>query len=276
VAVLGRREAGEPDSGRESVWQDYPLAGTGEPGTISLRVAATLPTRDVLVALPPGYEGGKARYPVIYMHDGQNLFDPATSFAGDWGLVETLNTLAVDGVEAIVVGIPNRGGRRRHEYTPFRDLLHGGGGGDRYLAFLVGTVKPLVDGSFRTRPGRADTVIAGASLGGLISLYALYRHAGIFGAASVQSPALWFARRAIFRFVEKQPAPADSRISLDCGSEEGGDTVENARAMRKLLIGAGYVEGETLSYVEEEGAGHTEQAWGRRFREALPFLLGSR
>ena len=214
------------------------------------------------------------------MHDGQNLFDPATSFAGDWGLVGTLNALAhePEAVRPIVVGIPNRGRRRRSEYNPFRDLLHGGGGGEQYLAYLVETVKPRIDAAFRTRPERTHTVIAGSSLGGLISLYALYRHAGIFGAASVQSPALWVARRAIFRYLERHtPAAAGGapRIHLDVGSEEGAETLADARRLRDFLLDAGYGDGRDLSYVEEAGAGHTEAAWGRRFREALPFLLGS-
>jgi predicted alpha/beta superfamily hydrolase len=256
-----------------AAWRSYPLPGTGAPGSISLQVT-TLPHRDLLVALPPGYERASRRYPVVYLQDGQNLFDPATSFAHDWRLVATLNQLAGEGTEAIVVGIPNRGRRRRAEYSPFRDLLHGGGGGDRYLAFVVETVKPLVDAAFRTLAGRSHTVIGGASLGGVISLYALYRHAGIFGAASVQSPALWFARRALLRFVARQPRPADSRIHLDSGTAEGTETLQDARELRELLLHAGYAEGRDLSYVEEEGGGHDELVWGRRFRDALPFLLG--
>lgn len=258
-----------------SSWRDYPLPGTGEPERITLQVAALRPARDVLVALPPGYAQGDTRYPVVYMHDGQNLFDPATSYAGDWGLVDTLNGLGEERVKPIVVGIPNLGRRRRYEYSPFRDIFHGGGGGDRYLAFIVETLKPLVDTSFRTRPERAHTVIAGSSLGGLISLYALYRHAGIFGAASVQSPALWFASRAIFRFLQEQAAGRRGRIHLDVGSEEGAEALQDIRALRELLLGAGYVEGRDLEYAEETGAGHDERAWGRRFRRALPFLLGA-
>jgi len=256
-------------------WHAYPLPGTGEPGRISLRVTTALPRRDLLAALPPDYEQDDRRYPVVYLHDGQNLFDPATSFARDWGLVDTLNRRAREGLRAIVVGIPNRGRRRRSEYSPFRDLLHGGGGGDRYLRFLVEEVKPLVDASFRTRTGRAHTVIGGSSLGGLISLYAVYRHAGIFGAASVQSPALWFARRAMLRFVAREPRPPESRIHLDVGTAEGAETLEQARELRGLLVEAGYVPGADLSYVEEATAGHDEGAWGRRFDAALPFLLGS-
>ena len=258
-------------------WREYPLPDTGAPGRITLLVSASLTARDVLVALPPGYAEEEARYPVVYMHDGQNLFDPATSFAGDWGLVETLNARPAPDRKPIVVGIPNRGRQRRYEYSPFRDLLHGGGGGERYLQFIVETVKPLIDRSFRTRSEPAHTVIAGSSLGGLISLYALYQHPDIFGAAGALSPALWFARRALFRYLEQHgPEPAGGgRIYLDVGTKEGAETVADVRRLRGLLLGAGYRLGEDLSYVEEEGGEHNEAAWGRRFEQALPWLLAT-
>ena len=258
-----------------SEWRDYPLAGTGRPGTITLR-ATTLPgPRELLVALPPGYQRETARYPVAYLHDGQNLFDPATSHAGDWGLVDTLNAMASGGIQAIVAGIANRGRRRRYEYSPFRDIIHGGGGGARYLDFIVDTVKPWVDAQFRTQPEPDHTVIAGSSLGGLISLYALYTRNDVFGAAGVLSPALWVAGGAIFRFLEKQPALVRGRIHLDVGTAEGTDTLADVRRLRERLLGAGYLPGRTLSYREDPGAGHDEAAWGRRFREALPFLVGN-
>jgi predicted alpha/beta superfamily hydrolase len=209
------------------------------------------------------------------MQDGQNLFDPATSFAEDWGLVPTLNSLPPSAGAPIVVGIPNMGGRRRYEYSPFRDIIHGGGGGDRYLAFLVETVKPLVDASFRTRPERAHTVIAGSSLGGLISLYGLYRYADVFAAAGVQSPALWFANGTILRFIQQMASAAVGRIYLDIGTAEGAAALLDVRRLRELLIAAGHFEPGTLSYYEEAGADHEEVAWGRRFQAALPFLLGS-
>ena len=262
-------------------WREYALAGTRAPGSIGLRVAERVRsadlrnTRDLYVALPPGYAESEARYPVVYMHDGQNLFDPATSYAGDWGLPETLAALAAQGIETIVVGIANQGRRRRYEYSPFRDILHGGGGGDHYLAFLVETVKPLVDGSFRTLPARPHTVIAGSSLGASISLYGLYRYPDVFGAAGVQSPALWFADRKLLRFVEERRALPVGRIHLDIGLQEGERTVADVRALRDLLLAAGKVPGRDLSYVEEAGAGHDERAWGRRFRAALPFLLSA-
>ncbi len=265
-------------------WHDYPLPVAAEPSVadaIGLRSARVYSPelrnyREVYAALPPGYSEGTDRYPVVYMHDGQNLFDPRTSYAGDWGLRESLGALAVQGTEAIVIGVANTGRRRRYEYSPFRDMLHGGGGGDRYLAFLVETVKPLVDGSFRTLPSRSHTVIAGSSLGGSLSLYGLYRHAGVFGAAAVQSPALWFAGRRLLRYVGERAVPAGARIHLDVGLEEGEGTVADARSLRDLLTAAGMEPGVDLSYMEEAGAGHNERAWGTRFRRALPFLLGNR
>jgi predicted alpha/beta superfamily hydrolase len=262
-------------------WNDYPLTGTGQTGQAALKVHPdTLSPqlrnyRDILVALPKDYAAGSSRHPVIYFQDGQNLFDLMTSYAGDWGLVEMLNGLDSNQPQPILVGIPNMGRRRRYEYSPFRDIIHGGGGGDRYLAFLVETVKPLVDASFRTRPERSHTVIAGSSLGGLISLYGFLRHADVFGAAGVQSPALWFADGAVLRFVADTATLPAGRVHLDVGTEEGGEALLDVRSLRDLLVAGGYRLGRDLSYVEEEGADHDEAAWGRRFRNALPFLLGN-
>lgn len=272
--------------GRETAtveWQDHPLPASGPPTRITVQVARGVASRelrtarDLLVALPPSYTAGSRHYPVLYMQDGQNLFDPATSHAGDWGLPATLDALADQGVEAIVVGIPNAGPRRSYEYSPFRDTIHGGGGGgDRYLAFLVKTVKPLVDRAFRTLPERAHTVIAGSSLGGLISLYALWPHAEVFGAAGVLSPALWFADRAMLRFAERTAPRLPGRIYLDVGTGEGEEAVADAGALREILTRPGFARCTDLAWVEEEGGGHDEVAWGKRFRAAMPFLLGAR
>lgn len=262
-------------------WRDHPLPDTGRPGQVRIRRYPQVLSpqlrnyRDLLVALPPGYQESNRAYPVIYMQDGQNLFDPATSFAGPWGLVEILNRARDEGEVPIVVGIPNMGKRRRYEYSPFRDIIHGGGGGDRYLAFVVETVKPLVDASFRTRPERPHTVIAGSSLGGLISLYGLFRYADIFGAAGVQSPALWFADGAVLRFATENAALAVGRMHLDVGTEEGEEALLDVRALKAGFLAAGHREGRELSYLEEDGADHDEAAWGRRFGDALPFLLGT-
>lgn len=262
-------------------WREYPLAGTGAPGQVAIRVLPGVLSpqlrnyRDLLVALPPGYAGSTTSHPVIYLQDGQNLFDPATSYAGDWNLLPALERPAGEGSLPILVGIPNTGRRRRYEYGPFRDIIHGGGGGDRYLAFVAETVKPLVDASFRTRPERSHTVIAGSSLGGLISLYGLFRYADVFGAAGALSPALWFAGGAILRFVEELADLSVGRLYVDVGTAEGSEALRDVRRLRELLRAAGRIPGRDFSYVEEEGGEHDELAWGRRFGEAIPFLLGS-
>lgn len=231
--------------------------------------------RDVLVGLPPSYAEGSARYPVVYMHDGQNLFDRATSYAGDWGLLDTLAAHAATGLEAIVVAIPNMADERKDEYAPFPDPRHGGGRGEAYVRFLVRTLKPLVDGAFRTRPDPGNTAIAGSSLGGLVSLYAFLAHPDTFGAVAALSPSLWFARGAIFRWARGRRFDG-GRVYLDVGGREPPRTARDARRMRDLLASRGYLPGTDLAYVEDPEGGHDEASWARRFRSALPFLVTGR
>jgi predicted alpha/beta superfamily hydrolase len=232
-------------------------------------------TRNLLVYLPPGYERGDRRYPVIYMQDGQNLFDPATSFAGDWGLLAALDNLSLRGAVPIVVAISNMGEDRIAEYSPFVDSMAGGGRGDEYLEFVLNTVKPGIDREFRTIPDRESTGLAGSSMGGLISLYGFFRRPEAFGFSASLSPSLWFADAAIFPFVEAAPH-VSGRIYLDIGTDEGSASLANARRMRQLLLAKGYRDGVDLQWVEEPGGGHTEAAWGRRFKSAVPFLITAR
>jgi predicted alpha/beta superfamily hydrolase len=228
--------------------------------------------RDVLVYVPSSYARTDKPYPVIYMQDGQNLFDPSTSFAGEWGVDQALARAPRKGRRAIIVGIPNMGIDRIREYSPFVDAQNGGGLGDAYVSFLVDTLKPVIDQRYRTLSAPEHTGIAGSSLGGLLALYAFFRQPASFGFAGVLSPALWFAQGAIFPFVHKAPY-VRGRIYLDVGTREGETTLVNARMMRDLLVEKGYRLGETLSWVEDKGGLHHEAAWGRRFRAALPFLL---
>lgn len=232
--------------------------------------------RDVVVYLPPSYHSGRRSYPVLYMHDGQNLFDPATSFAGDWGLGRIMAASARRGLEAIVIGVPNRGTERLDEYSPFPDRAgRGGGRGAAYAAFLARTLKPLVDRRFRTRASRDHTLIAGSSMGGLISLYALFRHPRVFGGAAALSPSLWFAGGAIFSSVGRA-AFVPARIYLDIGALEGAEHVANARRMRDLLLAKGYRPELDLRWLESRTGRHDERSWGRRFARALPWLLSPR
>jgi predicted alpha/beta superfamily hydrolase len=260
-------------------------------GTLKVRRGVRSPQlanrRDLYVYLPPSYDRSDACYPVIYMHDGQNLFDQMISYVGEWQVDETMEALSQEGVEAIVVGIPNKGRRRLDEYGPFRDArLKIGGSGDAYLAFIVETVKPLIDRDFRTLTAREHTGIIGSSMGGLISLYGFFRHPETFGFAGVMSPSLWFAQGAIFPFVQAAPTEA-GKIHLDIGTYEGPDMrdhhqlpptyvgrhILSLRQMRDLLIQKGYRDGVDINYEEAPEAVHNETAWARRLPGALRFLL---
>jgi predicted alpha/beta superfamily hydrolase len=233
-------------------------------------------TRDVFVYLPPSYGRGDWRFPVLYMHDGQNLFDPAWSFSGSWRVDLAMTAAARLGFEAIVVGVPNMGSGRLDEYGPFLEPSIGAGGvADLYLDFLLETLKPQIDDQFRTLPEPSQTGIAGSSMGGLVSLYAYFRAPHAFGVAAVLSPALWFGARRIFDYVAQADAPAHGRLYVDIGTREGGHSLEDARRLRDVLAAKGYTDGANFRYVEEEGARHTEAAWRRRFKKALPYLLSA-
>lgn len=217
-----------------------------------------------LPVLPPA--AGGIRYPVIYMHDGQNLFDPAMSFAGTWGVDEALRWASRRGLDAIVVGIPNMGAARIVEYNPFVEA------GDRYLDFVIHTVKPLIDGRFPTLPDRSHTGIAGSSMGGLISLFAFFQYPETFGFVAALSPSVWFAEGALLELVSRAPR-VPGRLYVDIGTREGERSVALARRLRDLLLAKGYDARHDFRWVEDEEGVHHESAWGPRFREALPFLL---
>jgi predicted alpha/beta superfamily hydrolase len=229
--------------------------------------------REIYVYLPPSYDTGEQHYPVLYMHDGQNLFDQATAFSGEWQVDETMEAAAREGLEAIVVGIPNMGGERCDEYSPFVDpKVAGGGCAKPYMQFIVKTLKSLIDRDFRTLPDRAHTGMVGSSMGGLVSVYGLFRHPETFGFIGAMSPSLWIAERSMLEYVGRASGVM-GRIYLDIGTGEGKSHVENIRHLRDLLLSQGYVVGRDLMYVEDEGAGHTEAAWARRFRQVLSFFM---
>ncbi len=244
--------------------------------------------RDLLVYLPPSYEESTSRYPVIYLHDGQNLFDDATSFAGEWHVDETMEALSKQGIEAIIVGLPNNGEERLNEYSPFKDSKRGGGQGDLYLSFIVDTVKPIIDQSFRTLVEREHTGIMGSSMGGLISLYAFFRYPETFGFVGAMSPSLFFAKGAIFDYADSA-GYSPGRIYMDAGTREYGEGrrwtsvpwrsrryYASVRRMNRLLANKGYRPRRNLLYLEEKWANHEEAAWARRLPQALRFLLGKK
>jgi predicted alpha/beta superfamily hydrolase len=229
-------------------------------------------SRDLHIYLPPEYDASEQRYPVMYMQDGQNLFDHHLSFSGAWGANDAADAAARLGYPLIIVGISNVGEARINEYSPFIDPDVGGGQADRYLTFVLNDVKTRIDREFRTLADPDNTVIGGSSMGGLLALYAFFRHGDVFGAASVQSPALWFAGGAMFDYV-KAAAWHPGRIYLDVGRREGAATLHNARRIRRQLLNKGYVHNKSLKWVEDWVGTHHEFAWGRRLKKALPFLL---
>ena len=201
---------------------------------------------------------------VIYLHDGQNLFDPATSYAGDWNLLPVVSDLSAAGREVMLVGVANTGAFRRFEYSPWRDPVHGGGDGDRYLDFMLETIKPLVDRSFPTPTEPEHTLVAGSSLGGLVTIYALLRNSGVFGGAAAFSPSAWFAGEVLAEFVAGRPA-GPGRLYLDVGTGEEPGLVASVRRLRDALEGAGWAS-PAFRYHEAPEDTHHETHWGRRFR----------
>jgi predicted alpha/beta superfamily hydrolase len=249
--------------------------------------APGIPPREVQAYLPPSLAASMAageptdrRYPVLYFMDGQNVFDAKTSYIGvEWGADEALEDLAKEGIEAIAVAVWNHGDDRMDEYNPWRSTLawrghsHATGGkGDAYLDWLVGTVKPMVDRSFPTRAERAATGILGSSMGGLISLYALFAQRAVFGLAGVMSPAVAFSDYRVVTLIEESPLPP-SRVHLDMGWREWRGATRDARRVRDAFLGRGFELDRDLHYVEERSARHNEGAWQRRLPDALRFLL---
>lgn len=244
--------------------------------------------RDLIVYLPPSYHHTQRRYPVIYMQDGQNLFDNATSYAGEWGVDETMEYLGLqEGLEAIIVAIPNAGIHRLDEYSPFRDSRLGGGRGNDYLRFIIESIKPQIDTEFRSLPGRRYTGIMGSSMGGLISLYAYFEYPSVFGYAGVMSPSLWFAGEAIFDYIDSANYHP-GKIYLDAGTREYGESANSGRLHRAaasrryyasvrrlkgMLVKKGYRPFRDIMHVEEKWAEHSESSWARRLAPALRFLL---
>lgn len=240
-------------------------------------------TRGVWVYLPPSYAENPLRsFPVVYMHDGQNLFDPSAAFGGTiWHVQDAMNLGAEDGTiaEAIVVGVENTPARI-DEYTPSRDATEGAGGrGALYLRMLVEELKPFIDGRYRTLPGRDTTALVGSSLGGLISLYAAVTHADTFGLIGAMSPSTWWNDREIIARVAALGSASvrPSRIYVDSGDAgPSRDGVDDTRALAEALRAAGYRDGVSLRYTVMPGGQHNEQYWAERLPDALRFIVGPR
>ncbi|GJM43318.1 MAG: hypothetical protein DHS20C21_01600 [Gemmatimonadota bacterium] len=245
-----------------------------------------LNARPVRIYVPPGYDESSDRYPVLYMLDGQNLFDEATSFAGEWGVDETCDREIAAGRlrPIIVVGIDNGGFDRMTEYTPWPDADRGVGGGAReHLQAIVRALKPRIDAEYRTLPDAAHTGIAGSSLGGLMTLFAALEAPRTFSRFAALSPSLGWANERVTREFESG-RPRDARVYVDMGTLEMrrvrdrnhngvDDSIDLLRAFEDVARRRLHRPDDDLLVVEDEGGVHHESAWARRIGDALVFLF---
>ncbi len=232
--------------------------------------------RDVIIYLPPDYESSDNRYPVLYMHDGQNLFNASTSFIGvEWNADESAQELILKGeIEPIIiVGIYNNSDRL-NEFSPWKDGSYGGGKGDLYVDFIVKTLKPFIDKEFRTLPDRENTAIAGSSMGGLISLYAGIKYQDVFSKIGVMSPSVFFANKELLRFSNESGIKSSLKIYLDMGTAEGSNPQIHLDNFRELVNVLKEKDTLSLKVIEDKGAVHNESAWAKRFPELLKFFFG--
>ncbi len=241
-------------------------------------VSSFLPARrDVIIALPPDYFQSRRRYPVLYLQDGQNLFDPATSFIKGciWDVQTTTDRLIGEGAiePLIVVGVYNTGIERMNEYTPMRDRNLSGGKANLYGRMLVEELLPWVDGNYRTLEGAAHTGAGGSSLGGLVSLYLGLTWPQIFGRLAVLSPSVWWARGAMLEYVRRKRPDPRPRIWLDVGLSEGPAMIKKCDELHRLLERRGWREGMEMKYLRVPGGRHSEDAWAKRVDPFLRFLF---
>jgi predicted alpha/beta superfamily hydrolase len=243
-------------------------------------------TRFLRVWLPPGYDDpaiSGRRYPVLYLNDGQNLFESSTAFGGvEWQVDETADRLIREGTvpPMIIVGIDNTGKNRVREYMPHRSFnpMMLRVQGHRYPAFLIKEVMPFIARNYRVASGAENTGLGGSSLGALIALYMAVSRPGVIGHLLLESPSLWASNRQMIkeaRGVYRWP----QKVYLGVGTAEAGredrnrSAVDDVRELAGILRRAG-LDDNRLKLVIDDGAPHHESAWARRFPEAMTFLFG--
>ena len=234
--------------------------------------------RDLIVYLPPEYlQDESRRFPVFYLHDGQNLFDPATSFIPgmDWRVDETADALiAAHHIEPlIIVGIYNTGDHRIEEYTPTPDAKFGGGHADLYGRMLASEIKPFIDTRYRTLQDPMHTGTGGSSLGGLVSMYLGLTYPHIFGKVAALSPSVWWNSKAILQLVAETTPKPRLKIWLDIGTREKPGAVADTEQLRDALLSKGWSLKEDLHFLKATGARHDEASWAERVGPMLEYLF---
>lgn len=222
--------------------------------------------RRVLIYLPDNYATSGKRYPVMYLHDGQNVFDDATSYAGEWGIDEYLDSTKAS--QCIVVAIDNGGNKRMNEYCPYDFTLNplkpkeNKGEGVQYVDFLAKTLKPFIDKKYRTLKNKKNTFTTGASMGGLISLYAVLKYPKVFGGAGVFSPSVWICKEDLLKLVKTAGKKINSKIYFYCGKLEGPGMVSD---MLKAFEELAAVSKSKMTTVIRDDGKHNEPTWRKEF-----------
>lgn len=226
-------------------------------------------TRRIWIYLPEGYATSGKRYPVLYLQDGQNVFDSYTSAFGEWGVDECLDSLIRQGKPPCIVVAVDNGPHRMTEYNPFDNKEFGKAEGDSYVDFLALTLKPFIDGHFRTLASKDNRIIAGSSMGGLISYYAMLKYPDVFGKAGIFSPSFWIAPQ--IRVLTDSLAPTlTGKIFFYMGELEGGSYVADMKDIAERL-GAG---SRAMIYsVTDPVSSHNEQAWRKWFDEFYTWII---
>lgn len=231
-------------------------------------------TRKIWLYLPPDYLTSTKTYPVLYMQDGQNLFDSNTSFSGEWQVDETLNSLFEKGdYGAIVVGIDNGGGERLNEYSPWVNLDYGGGDGDAYMDFMANTLKPYIDENYRTRPEPSMNALIGSSMGAIISTYGACEYPNAFQKVGSFSPAYWFALSNFNNYINANNlALQNHRMYFVAGTNESLTMVSNVNSVRDNLIKNNLMKESAFSKFDTYGT-HSESYWKGEFAAAYKWLF---
>ncbi|HMR89374.1 MAG TPA: alpha/beta hydrolase-fold protein [Saprospiraceae bacterium] len=252
------------------------ITSTASPQVSILSEAFNMPQlnrkRKIWLYLPKDYQNSQKKFPVLYMHDGQNLFDKTTSFSGEWRVDESLDSMILAGdYGCIVVGIDNGGANRLNEYSPWVNTQYGGGQGDEYVEFIVETLKPYIDQNYRTLSDADNTGIMGSSMGGLISMYAGIKYPEVFGRVGAFSSSFWFSDQS-YKQVEGTGVSPNSYFYLIAGSQEGGDQVEDMNEMVGTLKSKGAEDINVFSQAHADGK-HSEWYWEREFPKAYKWLF---
>ena len=227
-------------------------------------------TKKIWVYLPKNYAAASQKYPVIYMHDGQNLFDAKTSYAGEWNVDEILDSI---NAKVIIIGIEHGGDKRTEELTPFKHEKYGGGKADAYLDFIVKTLKPKVDATYRTKTNASNTAIFGSSLGGLVSFYAVLKYPKVFGKVGCLSPSFWFGRNELNDLLA-QTKDFNAKVYFLCGDNEGDDDV--LRDMKNVEHWVNMKRCQCKNLNKEvivKGGQHNEKLWRESFKKAYLWLF---